>query len=139
MRKFFVILSIFFAVLAAEGCLCAEMVWSLLGLDNMDVSDYTGSWHSPYPCDESESEPYKWGINLNEDDENYVQGTIYFHNCPGGGVVIYHVAGWHKKDVVPLQLEGIITGGRGDLKDNSPLTQVFHITFKQPPDPNFTQ
>ena len=149
MKRILVVFSLLLAFLAVQACLCTsqEFLGGLPGIgdirianiDDTMVTDYTGSWHSSHPCAESESEPYKWGITLVQDTENQVTGTIYFHNCPGNGAVTYQVHGKHLDGEVSLRLEGSITGGRGDLYNNVPSTQVFKITFNQPPDPNFSE
>jgi hypothetical protein len=41
--------------------------------------------------EEESARPYRWQLNLLEDDQGILQGTLQFHRCPDGGYLIYRV------------------------------------------------
>lgn len=138
MKKFWWVLLACVALVAAQACFCNDLIWFITGVSPL-VDDYNQAWHSDVACEDNEDEPYRWGVDLKEDDEGVVTGTIYFHDCPGGGAVTYAVTGKHEKGVTPLVLQGTRTDGRYILFMNSPETQTFEIMIGAAPQPNFVE
>lgn len=137
MKKFLIVLLACLAFLLFQACFCNDLMRFITGVSPL-ASDFTGQWHSKVACEENEDEPYRWGVDLKEDDSGAVTGTIYFHDCPGGGAVTYSVKGQHEDGVTPLVLLGTRIDGRYILYMNSPETQVFEIMKGAAPQPNFT-
>jgi predicted small lipoprotein YifL len=56
--------------------------------------DLVGDWYGP-ACTEAEGTyAYRWSVNLIKDPgTGQVVGTVKFHDCPGGGRVLYRVTG----------------------------------------------
>ena len=84
-----------------------------------------GDWHGAV-CPETEGTfQYEWAVNLFMDPvKNLVVGTVKFHDCPGGGRVLYSVKGEIVTESL-IQLDGSKQTGAGDLFNNSPDNQVF--------------
>ena len=98
--------------------------------------NFTGAWHSDVLCGEDDDPPYRWNVNLQQDANGSVSGTISFHACPGGGAAYYSVSGQNtgEKELV-LQAER--TDGRGDLWMSSMRSGEFRIEYMGPPQPNY--
>ncbi len=96
-----------------------------------DTSSYKviGGWYGP-ACDEAEGTYiYRWSVDLMQDPATgkYV-GTVKFHDCPGGGRVLYRVVGDAPTGQV-FTLSGVKKDGGGNLLGSAPETNVF--TFDQ--------
>jgi len=137
LKKYLTFLLACVSLLFFQACFCNELMWLITGVTPL-VDNYTGEWHSNVTCEDNEDEPYRWGVNLKEDDDGVVTGTIYFHDCPGGGAITYSVTGKHEQGVTPLILQGTRIDGRYILYMNSPETQTFEIMMGAGPQPNFT-
>ncbi len=76
-------------------------------------------WYGP-ACEEMEGTfPYFWEVHLVENPEtDGVNGTIKFHNCPGGGRVLYTVSGSQNEEGLFL-LQGTKKTGGGALYNDS--------------------
>lgn len=98
----------------------------------------TGIYHGGR-CAESETEPYRWELNLIQEATGYVSGTLYFHNCPGGGAVRYVVSGTQEAGKPTVTLKGVKTGGRGDLESTSAYQVDFTFGLDTPLSPNYAQ
>jgi hypothetical protein len=80
---------------------------------------------------------FRWNVSLIQDESGWVSGTISFHACPGGGAAFYDVTGQATDDQV-LELNGVKTGGRGDLGANARDRITFKIRYKKAPSPNLS-
>jgi hypothetical protein len=100
----------------------------------LQIVNFSGSWNSPSTCDNVDA-PYRWQVSLQQDANGNVTGTIRFHKCPGQGQAYYSVSGTATYSSV-LTLNGVKTGGRGDLGNSAPGSQTFTITKFGPPNPN---
>lgn len=82
-------------------------------------------WYGP-ACEEMEGTfPYFWEIHLVENPETGgVNGTIKYHNCPGGGRVLYTVSGTQNDEGLFL-LQGTKKTGGGALYNDSSDTRTF--------------
>lgn len=92
------------------------------------VSDLHGSY-----CDESEGTfEYTWSVNVMQDTASGVYwGTIKFHNCPGGGRVLYHVVGDEREgDIITLIGTKKKDSGGGQLNMTSPDARTFYLDLK---------
>jgi hypothetical protein len=96
----------------------------------------SGTWHGA-DCDESESNPYRWAITLDQTSDGYATGDIYFHACPGGGAAFYSLTGTQKPGEDWIVLDAAYTGGRGDLGESAPYETSFKVRLNRPPEPNF--
>jgi hypothetical protein len=87
--------------------------------------DVVGGWYGP-ACDEAEGTYiYRWSVDLMKDPQTgQLAGTIKFHDCPGGGRVLYRVGGNPPMGTV-FTLMGEKLNGGGDLFDSA----VDSITF----------
>lgn len=86
-----------------------------------EISDYYGP---ACPAGEEENAPYRWSVEMLVDTNNNIyEGTIKFHNCPGGGRAIYRVSGSRDGDL--LRLTGDLVSGSGALNDTAPKQQAF--------------
>ena len=86
-----------------------------------EIRDYYGP---ACPDGEEENAPYRWSVEMLIDPKNNVyEGTIKFHNCPGGGRVSYRVSG--SSDGSLLHLTGDLVDGGGDLSTTAPMQQTF--------------
>jgi len=103
------------------------------GEDEPLIADFTGSWHSDAVCEATDA-PYRWEIELRQADD-VVTGTISFHDCPGGGRAEYQVEGTATANNF-VELEGVLTGKRGDLGNSAPDALDFTVRPQQPPDPD---
>ena len=138
MKRFWWVVLACVALIFVQACFCNDLLWLITGVSPF-VDDYNRSWHSGIVCEDNEIEPYRWGVDLDENSEGVVTGTIYFHDCPGGGAVTYYVIGFHEKGVTPLVVEGTRIDGRYILFMNSPETQIFEIMVGAAPQPNFVE
>jgi hypothetical protein len=94
-----------------------------------------GNWTGPM-CDEAESNPYRWEIDISESIDGSIMGDLYFHACPGGGVASYIINGHQKPGENFALVEGTKSGGRGDLGANAANKITFTIKKNQSPEPN---
>lgn len=84
-----------------------------------------GNWHGA-ACDEAEGTfIYRWSVDLMKDPASgQLLGVIKFHDCPGGGRVLYYVSG-----APPAQTTFTLTGekmeGGGDLFNSAQDTVTF--------------
>jgi len=86
-----------------------------------EIRDYYGP---ACPDGEEENAPYRWSVEMLIDPKNNVyEGTIKFHNCPGGGRVSYRVSG--SSDGSLLHLTGDFVDGGGELSNTAPMQQTF--------------
>ena len=92
-------------------------------------TEWDGDWTGA-PCNEPEAFAFKWMVSLEETDQGTVVGTVRFHDCPGGGMVIYNVTGTPDPDTPQeIILEATKIGGTGARGDASPedATYSFNI------------
>ncbi len=95
----------------------------------------TGKWNGA-ACAESESNPYRWELDLNQASDGSIYGSVYFHACPGGGAVEYSLSGAQKPGEDFALLTGVRTSGRGGLGGSAAGQITFTVKQDQPPDPN---
>ena len=70
---------------------------------------------------------YNWSVNLFINEKTgKIAGTLKFHNCPGGGKVLYVVTGLENNDGI-LSLNAIKKTGGGELYNNSPDSKIFYF------------
>ena len=139
MKKFILCFILILALPLVTACLCLDLFSLGTGIEPFK-ENFSGAWHSDTACGEDETdEPYRWGVNLAEDATGWVTGTIYFHDCPGGGAVTYAVEGQHNAGEMVLFLKGTRIDGRYILFGNSKPEQDFEIMFGAAPQPNFTE
>lgn len=83
--------------------------------------------HGSY-CDEAEGTYiYRWSIDLMQEVEaKQVLGTVKFHDCPGGGRILYRVEGFVNEDGT-FSLSGTKKDGGGALYSNAPGTTQFNF------------
>jgi hypothetical protein len=88
-------------------------------------TDGSGNWHG-VECAEAEGTYiYRWSVDLlNDPSTGGVKGTVKFHNCPGGGRVLYSVAGNLPTDSV-YTLTGERRDGGGTLFNSSAENFIF--------------
>lgn len=101
-----------------------------------DIRNFEGTWVGGGLCGEDDDPAYRWNVDLEQDANGVVQGTITFHACPGGGAAYYSVSGQATSDKT-LILQGVKTGGRGGLGGNTPQSVEFRIKYKGAPNPNY--
>jgi hypothetical protein len=121
-------------LLAIYGQIGSEWRW----IDGRWITLYrgiSGTWHGA-ACAESESNPYRWEIKLDQGVEGDVIGDMYFHACPGGGAVFYSVSGTQESGKDHVVLTANYAGGRGDLGSSAPQQTMFTVKLKKPPSPN---
>jgi hypothetical protein len=84
-----------------------------------------GGWYGP-ACDEAEGTfIYRWSVDLMKNSQTgQLKGTIKFHNCPGGGRVLYTVTGDPPAGTA-YTLPGQKMEGGGDLFGSAPDTVTF--------------
>jgi hypothetical protein len=99
------------------------------------LTDFSGSWQSGGTCD-NPAAPFRWTVNLQQDDEGKVTGRITFHNCPGGGRSEYSVSGQATLEDT-LTLQGTKDLSLGGLGGSTPGSTTFTITKGGPPEPNY--
>ena len=58
-------------------------------------------------------------------------GTMKYHNCPGGGRVLYHTTGQIQADGNNITLTGTKKDGGGGLYTASPDTRLFYIRINE--------
>lgn len=139
MKKYLIFLCLLLLVPLVQACLCTDLFTLATGTRPF-ANDFTDQWHSDESCGEDETtEPYRWGVDLEELDNGIVRGTIYFHDCPGGGAVTYWVEGMRDENSSVLVLHGTRIDGRYILFMNSPETQDFEIMHGTSPQPNFVE
>lgn len=95
----------------------------------------TGTWHGA-ACAESESNPYRWELDLVQAPDGSIYGNVYFHACPGGGAVEYSLSGAQKPGEDFVILTGVRTNGRGGLGGSSAGQITFTVRQDQSPEPN---
>jgi hypothetical protein len=92
-------------------------------------TEWDGNWYGP-PCNELEAFAYKWMLSLEETDKGTVVGTLRFHNCPGGDMVLYNVTGTpdeeHPQEII---LEGTRIGEEGNAPED--VTYNFNLETEQ--------
>lgn len=92
-----------------------------------DVSsvEVVGGWYGP-ACDEAEGTYiYRWSVDLmNDPQTGQLAGTVKFHNCPGGGRVLYRVSGNLPAGAV-FTLAGEKKDGGGDLLESAAESITF--------------
>jgi len=95
------------------------------GSGGMGTGNGGGNWHG-VPCAEAEGTfLYRWSVDLLfNPDTGGVKGTLKFHDCPGGGRVLYTVEGNLPANSV-YTLNGEKQEGGGDLFDSSPENLIF--------------
>ena len=88
---------------------------------------FFGDYHGA-ECAEAEGTfKYEWSVNLFFDPtKNKVVGAVKFHECPGGGRVLYSVTGEILNENL-IVLDGEKQSGAGDLFNNSPQTKKFNF------------
>lgn len=96
----------------------------------------SGKWHGA-ACDESESNPYRWEIKLDQSIDGSLTGNLYFHACPGGGQAFYSLSGTQKPGEDWATLTGTFTNGRGDLGSSAPRQVTFTVKLNGAPSPNY--
>jgi hypothetical protein len=84
-----------------------------------------GGWYGP-ACDEAEGTfIYRWSVDLMKNSQTgKLKGTIKFHDCPGGGRVLYSVTGDPPAGTV-YTLPGQKMEGGGDLFGSAPETATY--------------
>ncbi len=84
-----------------------------------------GGWYGP-ACDEAEGTyNYRWSVDLMKNSQTgQLKGTIKFHDCPGGGRVLYTVVGNDPTGGV-YTLTGLKMDGGGDLFGSASETATF--------------
>lgn len=90
----------------------------------IEISDFHGEY-----CNEAEGTyEYKWSVNIFRElnSKRYI-GTIKYHNCPGGGRVLYHVVGEPQEGVKIILLTGTKKDGAGELYAKSPDVTTFYL------------
>jgi hypothetical protein len=89
------------------------------------VINGSGNWHG-VECDEAEGTfIYRWSVSLMQDpNTGELKGTVKFHNCPGGGRVLYSVVGSSPTGSV-YTLTGEKRDGGGTLFDSSADNLIF--------------
>jgi hypothetical protein len=88
---------------------------------------FFGDYHGD-ECSEVEGTfKYKWSVNLFFDTtKNKIVGAVKFHECPGGGRVLYSVTGEIINETL-IVLYGEKQSGAGALFNNSPKNQNFNF------------
>ena len=83
--------------------------------NDVSSAEVIGGWYGP-ACDEAEGTfIYRWSVDLMKDPQTgQLAGTVKFHNCPGGGRVLYRVSGNPPTGTV-FTLAGEKKIGGGDL------------------------
>ena len=95
----------------------------------------SGKWNGA-ACAESETNPFRWELNLVQTPDGSIYGDVYFHACPGGGAVEYSLSGAQKPGEDFAILTGVRTNGRGGLGGSSAGQITFTVKQDQPPEPN---
>ena len=87
------------------------------------------SWYGS-ACDEMEGTyPYTWEVHLMVDSQTgATSGTVKFHNCPGGGRVLYTVTGTKTDDSL-LVMQATKQNGGGTLYNDSPDSRTFNFDW----------
>jgi hypothetical protein len=85
------------------------------GQDNVGTGEVIGGWYGP-ACDEAEGTfIYRWSVDLMKAPQTgQLAGVVKFHDCPGGGRVLYYVVGNQPIGTV-YTLTGQKKEGGGDL------------------------
>lgn len=139
MKKYLIFLCFLLVIPFTLACFCADIFRFATAIP-FTPDDFSGQWHSDHSCGEDEtSEPYRWGVDLKENDTGQITGTIYFHDCPGGGAVTYAVEGEVIEGQPIVVLHGTRIDGRYILYMTSPETQDFEIMHGASPQPNFVE
>jgi hypothetical protein len=99
-----------------------------LGTETFVDGDVTYTFfegHGSY-CNEVEGTYiYRWSLDLLQEVEaKQVLGTVKFHDCPGGGRVLYRVEGFVNEDGT-FTLSGTKRDGGGDLYSKAPAATQF--------------
>jgi hypothetical protein len=93
--------------------------------DNVSTGDVVGGWYGP-ACDEAEGTYiYRWSVDLMKDPQTgQLAGVVKFHDCPGGGRVLYYVVGSQPVGTV-YTLTGNKKEGGGDLFNSAQDSATF--------------
>jgi hypothetical protein len=93
--------------------------------NDVSSAEVVGGWYGP-ACDEAEGTYiYRWSVDLMKDPQTgQLAGTVKFHNCPGGGRVLYLVGGNPPTGTV-FTLAGDKVNGGGDLFGSAPESVTF--------------
>jgi hypothetical protein len=93
--------------------------------NDVSSAEVVGGWYGP-ACDEAEGTYiYRWSVDLMKDPQTgQLAGTVKFHNCPGGGRVLYRVSGNLPTGAV-FTLEGEKKDGGGDLLESAAESITF--------------
>jgi hypothetical protein len=97
------------------------------GAGGVGTGNGSGNWHG-VACAEAEgTNIYRWSVDLmNDTGTGGLKGTIKFHDCPGGGRVLYRVTGSLPAGSI-YTLTGVKRDGGGVLLDAAP--DSLPITF----------
>jgi len=98
------------------------------------VTNFQGFWAGA-SCS---SGPARYEITLNQEGTQ-VNGSITFHNCPGGGRAGYTVSGT-ATSATTITLSGPRTSTQGDasgLAGTTPAQGTFIVSRNSPPSPNY--
>ncbi len=89
------------------------------------AGEVVGGWYGP-ACDEAEGTyNFRWSVDLMKNPQTgQLKGTVKFHDCPGGGRVLYTVVGNNPTGGV-YTLTGQKMDGGGDLLSSAPETSTF--------------
>ena len=99
----------------------------LAGRDPLPMADFAAERSDGRACDEDEPGfEREWSVQLRQDETGRVQGALRFHNCPGGGRVVYRVVGFATA-LDTIRLLGQRVGRRGELGE-SPSQALFWLT-----------
>jgi hypothetical protein len=90
------------------------------GAGGAGTGNGSGNWHG-VACAEAEGTYiYRWSVDLmNDPGTGGLKGTIKFHDCPGGGRVLYSVIGPLPTSSI-YTLTGVKREGGGDLFEAAP-------------------
>jgi hypothetical protein len=93
--------------------------------NDASAAEVIGGWYGP-ACDEPEGTfIYRWSVDLMKDpDSKQIVGTVKFHDCPGGGRVLYHVVGDSQTGSV-ISLTAKKMEGGGALFSNAADSTIF--------------
>jgi hypothetical protein len=95
------------------------------GQNGTSIGEVVGGWYGP-ACDEAEGTYiYRWSVDLmNNPQTGQLVGAVKFHDCPGGGRVLYRVGGNPPAGKV-FTLAGEKRDGGGDLFESAAESITF--------------